>query len=170
MKWPAGLKRLFFGANFKQKIEAADWPDTLEHLEFGSYFNLPVEAVKWCVRPVMNTATTNGKHRYWYCGRYPFSRLASALLSSRCGLARDTSLSSLVSTPYSLALESNEWFNCCRNGTLFLDTSAAMAGRSPFESSCSGLDSTSRSNTAGEGKCFVSPAARHLLVLVLRLH
>lgn len=47
--WPPGLKRLVFGANFKQKVEEADWPDSLEEMTFGSYFNNPIERVKWCV-------------------------------------------------------------------------------------------------------------------------
>ena len=49
MKWPSRLKRLLFGANFKQNVEVADWPDGLEELTFGIYFNQPVELVKWWV-------------------------------------------------------------------------------------------------------------------------
>lgn len=45
-KWPAGLKRLVFGANFKQKVEAAGWPDSLEEMTFSTYFNQPIEGTK----------------------------------------------------------------------------------------------------------------------------
>lgn len=48
---PPRLKRIQFGANFRQGIEAAEWPDTLEEMAFGKYFNGTVERTYWCVNP-----------------------------------------------------------------------------------------------------------------------